>query len=373
LKLIKLIVVCVSMLFPALLQALDHSKPQLLEDHYYKEYWEQHFLFEDGTFVTAQFLAANFPWPVGKSHGIMIANVVSPDGERTIIKNGRNLGEWGFDTKKFDLFIHTHRLKSNGNSHDIFLGSDDKNIVKTAVSSKIHPFDHQKFANKKGRMESSIYLPFFEGAGTWKIRRGEDSSSSNTGPSLNTSFNMGEGKVQGFATHTLITGRLEDVLVNWLRVSGLSHEDNQPIPFLSAIERPDGAKDFILTLKDEAGAITEFLDVTIVYKNIKKEAHKSSYPTLIKLAAKNDKDSLIGTIRLNRKIDHFNIYDHLNFFERSFAMFRASVANYRYIADYDLTYTTGGETKKLAGKALTEYQDILGPRKAKKTKRRGGR
>ncbi len=361
-KLIKLVVLFMSMLLPTMSQAMDYIKPQLLEDKFYKEYWEQHFLFDDGTFVTAQFLAANFPWPVGNAHGIMVANVVSPDGKRTIIKNGRSLGEWGFDSEKFNLFIHTHRLKKDGNHYDIYLGSDEGNEVKAVVSSEIQPFDHKKFTHKKTYMETSVYLPFFEGSGKWQLYQGE-----------NQPFKTGEGKVQGFATHTLMTGRLENMLTDWLRVSGLRASDNQPLPFLSAIERPDGSREFILLLKDEAGNITKFSDVTIDYKQNKKAKNGSAYPTLIKIAGKNGKDSLVGTIRLSRKIDHFNIYDHLNFFERSFAMSRASVANYRYIADYDLTYATGHEIKILTGKALSEYQDILGPKKRKKTKRRGGR
>ncbi len=97
LKLVKRVVVFLSCLLSFSAQAMDHTKPQLLDDKYYKEYWEQHFLFDDGTFVTSQFLVANFPWPVGKDHGIMVATVVSPDGKRTIIKNGRDLGKWGFD------------------------------------------------------------------------------------------------------------------------------------------------------------------------------------------------------------------------------------------------------------------------------------
>jgi len=359
LKLIKLVIVCLAGLLPLSAAAMDHSKPQLLDDKFYKEYWEQHFLFEDGTFVTAQFLAANFPWPVGDDHGIMIATVVKPDGTRTIIKNGRDLGKWGFDAEKFSLFIHTHRLKQEDGIYDLHVGAPDKNAVNATFSSAALPLDHMKFKRKKASMESSIYLPFFEGSGNWQVQQGEKE------PLL-----TGAGKIQGFASHVLITGRLERVLNSWLRVGGLSGADNQPMPFLSAQERPDGSRDIILALKNAAGEITKFSDISIDYQDIQQAPHKSSYPTVIKVMGHSETESLSGTIRLSRKIDHFNIYDHLNFFERSFAMFRASVANYRYIADYDLLHTTAAGSQKLTGKALSEYQDILNPREKKKPRRK---
>ena len=351
-------------LLPTNLQAMDHSKPLMLQDAYYKEYWEQYFLFEDGSFVTSQFLIANLPWPVGKHHGIMIATVVTPDGKRTIIKNGRGPDEWGFDKEKFDLFIHVHRLKSNGNKHEIRIGRKDGNWVNTNVTSPEMPRYQQRYDKKKSYMESSFYMPFVEGQGQWSILD-EDTQS----------FITGGGKVQGFGTHVIFNGRVEGLLQNWLRISGLSSVDdasdkNRLVPFLSAQTRSDGRQDSLLTLKNAANDVISFSDITLTYKNIIQATKKSSYPTVIEITAKNDTGSLTGTIRFTRKIDHFNIMDHLNFFERTFAKSRASIANYRYIADYDFSYVTAEGTQKITGKALSEYKDILSPKKKKKKRRR---
>lgn len=359
-KLVKLIIVSLICLLPFSIHAMDHSKPQMLKDKYYKEYWEQHFLFEDGTFVSSQFTAANFPWPVGKEHGIMVATVVTPDGKRSIIKNGRNLGKWGFDPKKFNIFIHTHRLKSEGDKYDFYVGTAGRNEVKATGKMNIPSIDHVRIKNKKGYMESSIYLPYFEGEGSWKIR-----------PDKKQPFKTGAGKIQGFGSHVIFTGRVEGLLRNWLRVSGLQREDNnQPVPFLSAIGNADGIQNVTLTLKNAEGELTSFSDIEIEYKDFKQWEKKSSYPTVIEVTAKNGKESLTGTIRFTRKIDHFNINNHLNFFERAFVRSRASVSNYRYIADYDLSYVTEEGTQKLTGKALSEYQDIVPPKKKKKQKKR---
>lgn len=350
--------------------AMDPVKPSLLEDEYYKEYWEQHFLFDDGTFVTSQFLMANFPWPVGKDHGIMIATIVGPDGTRSIIKNGRDLGEWGFDEDKLNIFIHTHRIKNEGGKHHILVGKKEYNQVEAFVTSSVPPLDHNPYKGKKGIMESSFYLPYFKGQGKWRYRPGEDQP-----------YIEGTGNVQGFGTHVLFTDRVEKLLANWLRVSGLTSDEHQIVPFLSAMDRADGSQDIILTLKgakgsrdnDKSGDLIHFNDIRLDYRKIRKGEDGSSFPTVINLSGQSAAGSLRGTIQLTRKIDHFNINDHLNFFEKSFASTSAVVINYRYIAEYDLTYTTGTDIQHFTGQALSEYKDILPPKKKKKKRKKRGR
>lgn len=346
-------------LLPFSLQAMDNTKPLMLKDKYYKEYWEQFFLFEDGTFVSSQFTVANLPWPVGKEHGILVATVVSPEGERTVIKNGRNPDKWGFDPEKFDLTLHTHRLKREGDAYDFHIGTKGKNVYDIIGKTEVPALENGRIVDKKGYLESSVYLPYFEGTGSWKVR-----------PDKNQPFASGEGKVQGFGIHVLFTGRVETLLKSWLRVNGLRSEANsQPLPFLSAIENLDGSHTTTLTLKKTTGEVIHFTDITVEYKDFKEGKKKSTYPTVIELKAVHGGETLSGTIRLTRKIDHFNITEHLNFLERSFTRTRASVTNYRYIAEYDLSYVTAEGPQKITGKALSEYQDIQAP-KTKKTGRK---
>lgn len=362
-KLIKLVIVLLICLVPFSLQAGDHTKPRMLKDKYYKEYWEQIFLFEDGTLVSSQFVAANFPWPVGKEHGIMVASVIAPDGKKTIIKNGRNWGKWGFDPENFDIFIHTHRLKSDGENYDHHIGTVGRNVVNVTGKMNFPALEHGRIENKKGFMESAIYLPYFQGEGNWKIQTDKKLP-----------FEMGAGKVQGFGVHALYTDPVDRLLKSWFRAGGLmGQENNQPLPFLSAIERVDGSYDIVFTLKNAAGEITRFSNISLDYKEIKKGKKKSTYPMVIEVKAENGQESLTGTFRLTRKIDHFNFNDHLNFIERSFTSSRASITNYRYIADYDLSYVTATGTQHLTGKALSEYQDVQSPKKKKRIRKKRGR
>lgn len=353
-KSVRLLLMAMAFYLPFNLHAMDHTKPEMLPDEHYKEYWEQHVLFEDGTFVTSQFLVANFPWPVGDDHAIMVSTVVTPDGRRTIIKNGRNPGEWGFDKEKFNLFIHTHRIKEENGLHEVHLGADDKNEVNMRGRTEISPLKHKRFEEDDAFMEAAIYQPYLEGEGNWAILQ-EDG----------VSFVKGAGKLQGFATHVKLNAPLEDLIDSWLRVSGLEGETAQPVPLLSAVERPDGGKDIVLTLKGVDGSITEFKDVRLKYKKMIKAEKKSSYPSVIEVTAHGGGRKMTGTIRLTRKIDHFNITDHLNFFERGFAQSRASVSNYRYIADYDLTLASATDKQVIRGKALSEYADVIAPKEKK--------
>lgn len=335
----------------------------MLEDKHYKEYWEQTFLFADGTLVSSQFIAANFPWPVGKGHGIMVSSVITPDGKKAIIKNGRKFGEWGFDPEKFNIFIHTHRLKSDGDNYVHDIGTVGRDIVKLTGKMNFPPLGHERIEVKKGYMDGAIYLPYFQGKGDWKIQHDEEYP-----------FESGAGKVQGFGVHALYTQPVGDLLKSWYRVRGLQSPDhNQPLPFLSVIEKIDGSFDIVLTLKNAAGGISRFSNISVEYQEIKDGRKKSSYPTVIKVKAVKDGESLTGMFRLTRRIDHFNFNDHLNLFEKSFASTRASITSYRYIADYDLSYVTASGTRNLAGKSLSEYQDVQPPKKKKKPRRKGGR
>ncbi len=359
-KLIKLVIVFLICLLPFSIQAMDHTKPLMLKDKYYKEYWEQLFLFDDGTLVSSQFLAANFPWPVGKEHGIMVSSVITPDGKKTIIKNGRDFGKWGFDPEKFDIFIHTHRLKSDGENYNHHIGTVGRNVVNVKGKMNIPSLDHERVEIKKGYMDSATYLPYFKGEGDWIIQHDKKLP-----------FETGAGKVQGFGIHAVYTQPVDHLLKSWYHVSGLQGADEtQFLPFLSAIEKKDSSHDIVLTLKNSEGEITRFSNVSVEYKEILKGKKKSSYPTVIEVKAENGDEKLTGTFRLTRKIDHFNFNDHLNFIERSFTRSRASITNYRYIANYELSYVTASGIQHLTGKALSEYQDVQPPKKKKRSRKK---
>lgn len=333
----------------------------MLDDKNYTEYWEQYFYLSDGSLVTSQFLVANFPWPVGKDHGIMLSTLITPEGEQYVIKNGRNFGDWGYKENELDIFIHSHRLNRNADEINVHL-ENTMAIVDIHSTLKIAPFQHEKYTSDEGYIETSFYAPSLIGNANWQL--GQEAGFTPNGPVNNTDIAEGHG------VHVLMTDKVDQLIKNWTRVSGVGN--NSFKPFISAITRPDNKKDIIFKLFDNDKVVDSFSDVQIKYENIVKEKD-TSYPKRLKLSAKGKNGAIEGEINFTRKMDHFNLTDHLNFFERSFAKSNPSVTNFRYIADYNLVYKTTEGEKLLSGKALSEYTDIQPAKKAASKKRRRSR
>jgi hypothetical protein len=341
-------------------QEINDIRPLMSEEKNYTEYWEQYFYLDDGSLVTSQFLVANFPWPVGKDHGIMLGTLVTPEGELFVIKNGRKLGEWGFNETSFDIFLHNHRINGSGNDLNVHL-ENTMAIVDFSLKSDIAPFKHNKFSSDEGMIETSFYAPSVSGHGNWQL--GEEAGFKPSGPVHNAA------QVDGFGVHVLMTDKVDQLIKNWTRVSGIG---KGPRPFLSAITRPNDDEDIIFKIFEGNNTLDTFKDVEIKYENITKEKD-ASRPKKIKISASGDNGKIEGEITFTKKMDHFNLTEHLNFFERSFAKSNPSVTNFRYIATYNLVYTTSEGEKNISGKALSEYTDVQSSNKSSSKKRRRSR
>lgn len=336
---------------------INDIRPLMSEEKNYTEYWEQYFYLNDGSLVTSQFLVANFPWPVGKDHGIMLGTLVTPEGELYVIKNGRNLGDWGFKENTLDMFLHTHRLNGSGNDLNVHL-ENTMAVVDLTLKSEIASFQHNSFSSEKGFIETSFYAPSLSGHGNWQL--GEEAGFEPSGPVHNAD------KVDGFGVHVLMTDKVDQLIKNWTRVVGLGTGMR---PFLSAITRPDDFEDIIFKLFEGNETIDTFKNVKIKFENITKEKDVN-YPKKLKISADGENGKIEGEITFTKKMDHFNLTDHLNFFEKSFAKSNPRVTNFRYIADYNLVYKTSEGEKILNGKAISEYTDIQAAGSAKKKRRR---
>lgn len=340
---------------------ISDVRPMMLEDKNYTEYWEQYFYLDDGSLVTSQFLVANFPWPVGKKHGIMLGSLITPDGELYVIKNGRKLGKWGFQEDSLDMFIHSHKLKGSAEDLNIRL-ENTMAIVDLKLKSLQNTLNHKSFSSKDGYIETSFYAPSLTGDGSWQL--GKEAGFKPLGPVHNIKH------ATGFGVHVLMTDKVDKLISNWTRVMGISKEGEKP--FLSSITRPDGSKDIILKLFNGSQIVDNFTDIKIEFQDMTEE-NKIEYPKSIKISAKGQKGTLNGTVNFTRKMDHFNLTEHLNFFEKTFARSSPSVTNFRYIGDYNLIYKTPDGEKILTGKALSEYTDISAQKKAPKKRRRNRR
>ncbi|MDG1708915.1 MAG: hypothetical protein P8H03_09145 [Emcibacteraceae bacterium] len=326
----------------------------------YTEYWEQYFYLNDGSLVTSQFLVANFPWPVGKDHGIMLGTLITPEGELYVIKNGRGLGDWGYKEDALDIFLHTHRLSGNGDDVNVHL-ENTMAVIDLSLKSEIKPLKHNRYSSEDGFIETSFYAPSMVGHGNWQL--GEEAGFEPSGPVHNAD------KVDGFGVHVTMTDKVDKLIKNWTRVSGIG---TGPKPFLSAITRPDDKEEIIFKLFDGDQTLDTFKDVKINFDNMTKEKD-ATYPKKLKISAVGQNGKIEGVVTFTKKMDHFSLTDHLNFFEKSFAKSNPRVTNFRYIADYNLVYKTSEGETVLSGKALSEYTDIQAAGSNAKKKRRRSR
>lgn len=342
-------------------QSPKATQPAMLGDNNYTEYWEQHLYLSDGSLITSQFLVANFPWPVGDEHGMMLGTLVTPQGELYVIKNGRDLGEWGYSNEELDLFIHTHRLKQQNGGYSLHL-ENTMGIADMDLSSPFKTFDHEKYSADDGYIETSFYAPYLSGRGNWQL--GPEAGFDPTGPVHNVN------QATGFGVHILMTEKVDKLIDHWARFVGVSSQEAKP--FLSAITRPDKNEDVIFKLLGNGVIIDEFSDINLKYERMTKEKD-ASYPKRIVISASGNNGEISGTINYGSKFNHFNLTDHLNFFEKSFAQSNPVVTNFRYLADYDLVYKTAEGETHLTGKAVGEFTDVQPAKKAPANKRRRNR
>ena len=235
-------------------------------------------------------------------------------------------------------------------------------IVDLDLKSNQKPISHKRFSSDNGYIETSIFAPSLIGKGNWQL--GPEAGFDPSGPVNNVE------NVNGFGVHVLMTDKVDALIKSWSRFIGIS-EDNIK-PFMSAITRPDGTEDIVLKLFNGGQVLDSFSDVQLKYDNLTKEKD-ASYPKSIEISATGANGTLSGTMEYDKKLAHFNLTEHLNFFEKSFAKSNPEVSNFRYLADYNLIYKTKEGERKFIGKALNEYTDVITPTKSPKKRRRSRR
>lgn len=340
---------------------LDNIKPLLLMSSKYNEYWLQYFLFEDGSYLTTQFSIINFPF--NKHKAIMLSTLITPDGKRYVIQNGRGRSDWTFDPDSLNITFSrdiNHNIQGRFPDYSLRV----HNTVAEAelkLKSSLPVLNHDVLTIGKGKkMAASIYAPHFEAEGKWRL--GEEAGAPPNGPWID--FSKGEG----FGLHVLMDGSIDQFMNNWIRVFGLKDKDNERI-ILSSILQSDGERNSQLILHDGNAVTATFRNIQVDVTEEQK-AGKKTFPKVVTLKAKNGPDTLEGTIRFTKKLQHFSLKDHVTTLERLVLSGFPTFTRYHYVADYDLSYTTSQGRRKITGKAMSEFTQIDAAKKPKKKRRR---
>lgn len=341
-------------------EKLDNIKPALLKGSEYNEYWLQYFLFEDGSYLTTQFSIVNFPF--NKHKAIMLSTLITPDGKRYIIQNGRGRSDWTFDPERLNITFSrdiNHNIQGSFPDYSMTVHNTMAEANLT-LKSTLPPLEHDVYSPKKNKkMAVSLYAPHFEATGKWRL--GEEAGAPADSPWNDF------GKGEGFGLHVLMNGPIDKLMNSWLRVFGLKGDGGERI-ILSSIERPDGKRDNELILHN-GGTLTTFSEIEVGV--IEQQPNgKKDFPKVIYLKANNDEGILEGTITFAKKLQHFRLQEHVSTLERLILSAFPTFSRYHYVADYNLLYTTAEGSKKITGKALSEYNQVDSATRPKKKRRR---
>ncbi|MBL4782904.1 MAG: hypothetical protein JKX92_11745 [Porticoccaceae bacterium] len=335
--------------------------PALYADTDYSEYWEQQFLFDNGTMVTSQFLIANFPF--SKRHSLMVATLKQPGEKTIIVKNGRKRSGWHFDSAAPRLAIYQHELSGTHPDYRAKLHNTAAEIDLTYTASR-NAVQLVSANNKLGLPEVSILAPYAVATGKWR-----------PGPEIGGAGPEGDWKDLGrgkrYALHVLQRKNLNKVLRRWFRFTALANTENSPAgsqtkapeaytPILHRFETPSGEILSVLILLSPSEAPIRFDDIQLT-------TIKGQHAWRISAATAGVE--ITGTLETTATVDDFILSDHLNTLEKMVAGTIANIARHRYAATYALTLKQGGKQIMLQGRALAE-EIILSKIKKKQRRQR---
>ncbi|WP_321398020.1 hypothetical protein [Emcibacter sp.] len=343
----------------------DKQAPALADDKNYKEYWEQYFVFEDGSLLTTQFTILNLPFMTHRA--LMLATFTRPDGKKYIIKNGRSRDDWEFTPDHLDIQLNDdiqHYIRKTTDGYQLKLHNSTGEI-ELDLKSPLPPLEALNSNNKyrkKGELDVVTYAPKFVATG--RFRPGHDACQCQDAPWENM------GTATGFGMRVFLDESIDEMMENWLRVFSLENGSEAEL-MLSSINLPNRKQDNKLFLREGNKVIGGFHDVKVVIQETAEDPELGEYPTKVRLVALNGTSNLQGTIDFTRKLEHFRLTDHMSSLERMLAQAFPSVTSYRYVAEYNLVYSGPDGIRNISGKALSDYADIFPPSvKKKKTRKK---
>lgn len=332
----------------------SYTQPQLLPQKGYTETWDQHIFFEDGTFVTARFLIANFA--ASNPRAFVISTMVTPDGKKYTIKNGRDRDGWSFDPKKFDLRIAGHRLNGEPPNFQMHLHNNTAEaLLKVQAVAPSWQVGRLCCGTSPQAYQDMIaYVPVAEAEGWY--RPGTDSG----GKGDEEPWRPLKGG-RGFATHYVNSLSVEKVARNWLHFFAFDSEGQRVLPGLVAMSLPHAGKmaRFALLNAQKPEFETDLVTVDVIKSQT--QGKTRDVPAAVRITAKGQNRQVTGTITFDRLLETIVLKDKLTWVERMFASSLPSTAQFYYLVRYDFKVETAGVTQTLTGKGLVEYTAIGKP------------
>lgn len=332
---------------------ISDIRPQLLSQKGYTETWDQHIYFEDGTFLTSRFLIANLS--KGKSRAFVISTLVTPDGHRFTVKNGRDRNGWSFDPNNFDLRIAGHRLNGEVPNYRLHLHNNTAEVLLT-MKSPFAPWQVGRMCcgtSAEAYQDMIAYIPVAEADGWY--RPGPDGG----GKGDDEPWRPLKGG-RGFATHYVNSQSVEKVARSWLHFFAFDGGQGL-LPGLISLSMPDGSQMSRFALLNHAKPGFQGDAATVDILKTQEDKDGNNIPLVVGVSASGPSGPVTGTITFDRLLERIELREKLTWVERIFASSLPGTAQYYYLVHYDLKAQNGGTTRVLTGQGMVEYTAISEP------------
>lgn len=319
-------------------------EPSLLRDEWYSEGWDQLFYFADGTLLVAQITVLNIGF--GSHHAGVFGLVVTPDRKFTIIKQSRSNREWEFSEDQLDLQIAKNQLVGRYPGYRAHIlqsrGEIDIEFVAEAetwsLGNTLEIDDDYQYV--------SFMAPFVRADAKYRFVAEGQSEPADW-------RHLENGR--GFAVRYINSTGLHDLIRSSTRVVSMSDSQIRPIFYTSRDER--GGEQTFVGLFENGRLIHQSQGFTLVTENRREKAasDERDIPSKIIVNIIEDDFSLQGMIETNDFLVRIDPVDSLKPFVRTIVKLLNTPIQYRYLANYDLTYEGGGRKVEVQGQALMDH------------------
>lgn len=320
------------------------TQPSLLRDEWYSEGWDNLFYFADGTLLVAQITVLNIG--LGSHHAGVFGLLVTPDRQRTIIKQSRSNREWDFAEDQLDIQIAQNHLSGEHPKYRIQLvqarGEIDVDFTAQAerwsLGRTLELGDDYQYV--------SFFAPFLRADARYRLFAEGESDSAEW-------QKLEDGR--GFAVRYINSTGLHNLISSSTRIVSIADSAIRPVFYISRDEQ-DGTQSF-LGVFDEGRLIHQTRGFTLDVENKRETADSDArdIPSRLAVDIKEQGFSLQGVIDIDRFLVRIDPVDSLKPFVRTIVKLLNTPIQYRYLARYDLLYTSGERKMKIQGQALMDH------------------
>ena len=332
--------------------AVSDFRPSLLSDEWYTEGWDQIFYFPDGSLIVSQITILNIGF--GGHHAGVFSMHVAPDGRKTIVKQSRSNREWEFSETELDLKIADHRLNGLPPAYQVLIRKK-VDEVDIAFTSLTEAWSLGKTIEVDGEYQYvSFYVPLADAAGRYRLK--------GRGGKETPEWRDLEGG-RGFAVRYVNSIGLHDLIRSATRIVDLERSSISPVIYTS-VDKNGGVQNHLALFQN--GRILHMskgFELQTSGRTETADEDTRSIPDNYSINIEKENFSLKGTVEIKKYLARVDPVDSLKPFVRTIVKLLNTPIQYRYLAEYDLEYSSEGQTKRLQGQALLDHMVLRHERK----------